>query len=62
MFYLGGLSLGYLTPHPVPSDANVVVKPMQAQTRSRPVAPEPGGTRSGEPDERPILWPWHIFY
>lgn len=62
MFYLGGLTLGYLTPHSSLPDM-AAVAPKAAKAKQPSVVLEKTSAKpSGDGDDRPILWPWHIFY
>lgn len=64
MFYLGGLTLGYLSPHgpAAPVAAGATLSPQQPVSRKAPRVASGGddGKDTGTGD-RPILWPWHLF-
>lgn len=60
MFYLGGLTLGYLSPYPVSPEA-VAPAPVKAK-KAKPVFETTGNGTHKDDEERPILWPWHVFY
>lgn len=60
MFYLGGMTLGYLTPH-VPTECNT----MATAPASAKLPPSQGKLQASRYDaakDRPILWPWHLFH
>lgn len=65
MFYLGGLTLGYLSPHgpAAPVVAGATLFPQKPVSRKAPHAATGGGDdgKDGEAVDRPILWPWHLF-
>ena len=63
MFYLGGLTLGYLTPHVPAPDAQkptgFFFRNKRTETVQDKAIVQPAPR---DEDEPPILWPWHIFY
>ena len=63
MFYLGGLTLGYLSPHgpaaPVAAGAILPRKPVSRQAPRIATGGDDG--KEAETGDRPILWPWHLF-
>lgn len=65
MFYLGGLTLGYLTPYPAVPDTAPALSLCQTKTADQPPVVSLFGDRDdrSRDDERlrPIVWPWHLF-
>ena len=63
MFYLGGMTFGYLTPCGERADAKTAAVARQAGSLAKQVQRET--ERRGHEDaveDRPILWPWHLFH
>ncbi len=63
MFYLGGMTFGYLTPCVEGADAKVASVAPQASGLTKQARRDTD--RRGTEDvaeDRPILWPWHLFH
>lgn len=60
MFYLGGMTFGYLTPHAPAPELNTAASAKGAKMPAPREEPFSRGFDAVE--DRPILWPWHLFH